>query len=78
MNKVNVRTSNPARYARIAAEQEELKRTYSSSITMARLCPFCSHKIEVLCRGSHGGTYTQCPKCSENVFFPPVLFRRVR
>lgn len=76
MYKVNVRTSNPDRYARVAAEQEELKQAYSSSITMARLCPYCSHKVEVLCRGSHAGTYTQCSKCGENIFFPPVLFRR--
>lgn len=76
MPKFNIRTSNPAHYAQVVAEQEKLIKTYSSSMTMARLCPFCSHKIEVLCRGSHGGSYTQCPKCGENVFFPPVLFRR--
>lgn len=76
MYKVNVRTSNPGRYAQVAAEQEQLKQTYSSSITMARLCPFCSHKVEVLCRGNHGSAYNQCPKCGETIFFPPVSFRR--
>lgn len=77
MYKVNVRTKNPTYYAQVSAEQEELKRAYSSSMTMARLCPYCQHKIEILCRGSHGGCYTRCPSCGEQVFFPPVSFRRV-
>lgn len=75
MYKVNVKANDPARYARVTAEQEELKRTYSSSLTMARLCPYCGHKVEILCRGAHGGSYTRCPNCGEQVFFPPVSFR---
>lgn len=75
MYKVNVKTQNPAYYAQVTAEQEALKQTYSSSMTMARLCPYCQHKIEILCRGSHGGCYTRCSSCGEQVFFPPVSFR---
>lgn len=75
MPKINVKESNPARYARAVAEQEELKRKYSSSIQIARLCPFCDHKIEILCRGMHSGTYTKCSNCGESVFFPPIAFR---
>ncbi len=51
MAKLNIRNSDPERYARVTAEQEELKRSYSSQIRVARLCPYCDHKIEVLCRG---------------------------
>lgn len=75
MYKVNVKATDPARYSKVLAEQEDLKKTYASSITMARLCPYCNHKIEILCRGTHGGCYSKCPNCGENVFFPPVSFR---
>lgn len=76
MAKVNVKMTDPVRYAQVVAEQQELKRVHSSSARLARLCPFCSHKIEVLCRGAHGGTYSKCQNCGEDVFFPPVTFRR--
>ena len=75
MYKVNIRTKDPVHYAKVMAEQEELRKAYSSSMTMARLCPYCGHKIEILCRGDHGGSYNRCPNCGENVFFPPVSFR---
>lgn len=75
MARINIRESNPAHYAQVAAEQEELKRTYSSKIQLARLCPYCEHKVEVLCRGTHSGTYTKCPNCGETIFLPPVSFR---
>lgn len=76
MPRVNIKQVDPVRYAQVAAEQEELKRAYSSQIKVARLCPYCGHKVEVLCRGTHSGTYTKCPNCGENVFFPPISFRR--
>lgn len=75
MPKINAKEKNPTRYALAAAEQEALKKTYSSTIQIARLCPFCDHKIEVLCRGTHSGAYTKCPNCGESVFFPPIAFR---
>ena len=77
MAKINVEESNPERYARATAEQEALKKAYSSTIKLARICPFCDHRIENLCRGTHGGIYTKCSNCGESVFFPPVSFRKV-
>ena len=76
MAKINIKETDPSRYAQAVAEQEELKRTYSSTLQVARLCPFCTHKIEILCRGTHSGSYTKCPNCGESVFFPPIAFRR--
>ena len=76
MPRVNIKQVDPARYAQITAEQDELKRTYSSQVQIARLCPYCNHKVEVLCRGTHGGSYIKCPACGETVFFPPITFRR--
>ena len=48
-------TENPVRYARVKAEQDRLQaeRARSSSITIARLRPYCNHNIEVLSRGTH-------------------------
>lgn len=74
--KINIRERDPQHYAQVKQEQAELKHTYSSSMRLARLCPFCDHKVEVLCRGTHSGTYAKCPNCGEDIFFPPVSFRR--
>lgn len=47
---------NPARYAKVKAEQERLRAecARNSSMIMARLCPHCDHKSEILFRGTHG------------------------
>lgn len=77
MPRCNIREENPAKYAQVKAEQEKLRAecSQSSSITLARLCPYCGHKIEILSRGTHGYAFTKCPNCGENVGFPPVSFR---
>jgi len=76
MGKFSLKEVDPIRYEQVVNEQKELKAAYASRMTMARMCPYCNHKIEVLCRGNHGGCYIKCPNCSEEVFFPPVSFRR--
>ena len=50
MPRYNIRTENPVRYAQVKAEQDRLRAecARSSSITLARLCPYCDHKIEIL------------------------------
>ena len=76
MARINIKLSDPVRYAQIRAEQQKLEEDYSSSVRLARLCAYCDHKIEILCRGIHSATYVKCPNCGENNFFPPVSFRR--
>ena len=76
MSKINLKESDPIRYAQIQTEQKALEQAHPTSVKLARLCPYCGHKIEVLCRGVHSGTYSKCPSCGEDVFFPPVTFRR--
>lgn len=78
MPRYNIRTENPVRYAQVKAEQDRLRAecARSSSITLARLCPYCDHKIEILSRGTHGYSFIKCPNCGEDVGFPPVSFRR--
>ena len=60
---------DPQRYSCIQTEQQELKKQYSSHITMARICPYCQNKLEILCKGNHGAVYVKCPHCGEQVFF---------
>lgn len=38
MAKINARELDPQRYSCIQTEQQELKKQYSSHITMARIC----------------------------------------
>ena len=59
MPRYNIRTENPVRYAQVKAEQDRLQAecARSSSITLARLCPYCRHKIEILSRVTHGYSF---------------------
>ena len=59
-------------YYRFVTAPENKRRFF---MTLARLCPYCGHKIEILSRGTHGYAFTKCPNCGENVGFPPVSFR---
>ena len=64
MPRYNIQEKDPARYAKVKAEQGQLRAecARNSSMTMARLCPFCEHKIEILLRGTHGYSFLKCPK----------------
>lgn len=76
MARINVKESDPERYAQVRAEQRALEKAHSSAVRIARLCPYCDHKVDVLCRGTHSGTYSKYPSCGEDIFFPTVMFRR--
>lgn len=78
MSRYCLRDADPALYERVAREQRELRVEYASRTTMAWLCPYCNHKLEVLYRGNHGGSSIKCPNCNEEVFRPPVSFRRAK
>ena len=77
MSRISIKETDPARYAQVKAEQEQLRKQFSG-LTVARLCPYCSHKIEVLYRGTHGACSIKCPHCGEDVTLPPVAFRMAR
>lgn len=78
MQKTNVRQLDPARYARIKAEQDSLMKQAEGMLKMIRLCPYCDHRIESVAQGSHGYVITKCSHCGEEIVFPPLLFRRAR
>lgn len=75
MSKLNVKEKDPARYEFVQGEMKKMREEYASCITIARLCPFCDSKVEILYQGSHGASAAKCPACGEQVMFPPVVFR---
>ena len=68
MAKINARELDPQRYSCIQTEQQELKKQYSSHITMARICPYCQNKLEILCKGNHGAVYVNAPIAENRCF----------
>lgn len=75
MAKFNVKETYPERYERVKKEQKELESICESQLRLARLCPYCHHKISVVIRGEHSYTSEKCPNCGEDVVFPPISFR---
>lgn len=75
MAKINVRELDPQRYSCIQTEQQELKKQYSSHITMARMCPYCQNKLEILCKGNHGAVYVKCHRWEKHLFSAMGAFR---
>lgn len=76
MQKTKVQELDPVRYAKIRAEQDNLKKLVEEKLKVIRLCPFCEHRIESIAQGSHGYVITKCPHCGEEIVFPPISFRR--
>lgn len=75
MSRVNIKESEPVRYAQVKAEQIALHQQYGSQMKIARMCPYCQHRVEMLLRGQHGAAMIKCPHCGEDVLFPPISFR---
>ena len=78
MPRCDVRTRNPEHYARVKAEQAQLEQQYfSQGLMIARICPYCGNKVEMLVRGHHDASQLKCLNCFEEVKFPPIQFRKV-
>ena len=58
MPRYNPREGDPQRYARAMAQQSELRKQCAGQYTVARICPFCDHKVEILYREPIGRTNT--------------------
>lgn len=78
MGKVNIREKDPLKYAAVKAAQEELSKKCAALLKVARICPYCGHSIEFLCKGNHSFSQVKCPVCGEPVTFPPISFRLSR
>ena len=78
MQRPNIQQNDPERYARIKAEQIDLKKQADSKLKLIRLCPYCEHRVESVAQGSHSYVITKCPHCGEEIVFPPISFRRAR
>lgn len=75
MAKFNIREADPARYAKVRAEQNEIRLQCEGTITLVRICPYCKHKVSEVVKGTHGYTFAKCDRCGEDITFPPVSFR---
>jgi len=76
--KFDMRRYNPDHYARVKADQEQIEAQYFQGVKLAQLCPYCGHRVGILCRGFHGAEQKKCENCGEEVKFPPIQFRRLR
>lgn len=74
MPKVDIKKENPELYERVSKEQRAL-REKCSHYKVARLCPYCGHKVTTVYKGDHGYSDEKCTNCGENVLFPPISFR---
>ena len=77
-NRFSVRAYDPARYAAVKQQQDALKDQCKGLLTVARICPYCNHRINDVAKGDHGYTFAKCPHCKEEVIFPPIHFRLAR
>lgn len=75
MQYIDIKKKDPAHYAAVKAMQEKMINQCSMGVKLAKLCPYCMHKIEIIQSGSHGASHVKCPHCKEEVFFPPIFFR---
>ncbi len=75
MPKINIRETNPTLYAKVKCEQDKLRSECLAGLTVARLCPYCGHKITTIYKGEHGYATEKCANCGESVIFPPISFR---
>ena len=78
MPRFNAKEADPVRYEKVKASQASLLESCAGQPQMARICPYCSHKAELLYRGDHGPCRLKCANCGEEVIFPAVSFRRSR
>lgn len=56
--------------------QNRIMEEIAGKPSLARMCPFCKHKVETLYKGEHGYSEKPCPNCGRIVYFSPVKFRR--
>lgn len=54
MAKVDVQRANPELYEQVKSEQNKMKTHCRAQMKVARLCPYCGHKITTIYKGSHG------------------------
>ena len=55
-----------------------LDKQCASKMTVARICPYCEHKVTILFRGQHSYSREKCTNCGEEIIFPPISFRLAR
>lgn len=75
MQRIDIESSNPAHYKKVKATQDEMRQKCEGMLTVARLCPYCRHKVLEAAQGFHGYIFTKCEKCGYDIILPPLSFR---
>ena len=75
MPKINIREKDPELYEKVKSEQNKMRTQCNARVKVARLCPYCGHKITTIYKGEHGYATEKCGNCGEDVIFPPISFR---
>ena len=70
--------TDPTRYEVATFFNDALTAELRGQPCIARLCPFCDQKVELLYPGRHSASRGKCPNCGEQVAFPAVTFSKVK
>ena len=74
-NRFQVQRTDPAKYAAVKRQQDTLREQCQGVLKVARICPYCNHRVDDVAKGDHGYSFTKCPHCGEEIVFPPIHFR---
>ena len=76
--KIDIKKKAPEHCAEVDAVQEKMKAECSSGVRVRVGCPYCGHPVVTAFKGHHDSFMAVCPQCEQEVFFPPIKFRRAR
>lgn len=77
-NRYSVQVRDPEKYKAVKKQQNALKEQCRGVLRVARICPYCDHRVDDVAKGDHGYAFAKCPNCGEEVVFPPIHFRIAR
>jgi hypothetical protein len=74
-HRFSAQSFDPAKYEAVKKQQDALKERCKGILRVARICPYCDHRVNDVAKGDHGYSFAKCPNCREEVVFPPIHFR---
>ena len=69
---------DPDRQAIAAFFTDTLMAELRGQPCIARLCPYCDQKVQLLYPGRHSAARSKCPNCGEQLAFPAVYLSTVK
>ena len=78
MTKADIRNKDPDRYEIASFFNDAQTALLRGQPCIARLCPYCDQKIELLYPGKHSAARGKCMNCGAQVAFPSVYLSKVK